>query len=108
MSTSSKPEQPRIPVGFSNTALTGDSYTDLVDVHIRTKDGSEYIFPDMSLSVVQSVLPEDGRTPADQPALMLFNVSAALISIPFIIIDTVGVVGQETLWHSNASAASKM
>lgn len=108
MSTSSKPEQPsQVPVGFSHPALTGETYSDLVDVRIRTKSGAEYVFPDMSLAVLKSVMPESGRTPESQPALMLFNASAALMSVPFSIIDEVFVVGEESLWLSSVSAANK-
>jgi len=100
MTTSSKPDS----IGFGHPSVTGKQYTDLVSVSIRSKSGALYVFPDMSLSVVKSILPENGRVLGGQPSFTLLNISAAVVSIPFIIIAEI-LVDDEVLWSAYANVS---
>jgi hypothetical protein len=98
MTTSSKPSS-EFPIGFGHPELTKEPLDDLGTVEIRTHTGAVYAFPDMSLKALKAVLPESGRTPGSQPTLMIMNISASLLSVPFCIIDQVSC-GSTCLWSS--------
>ncbi len=72
---------------------------DLVTVTVTTREGAIYSFPDMSRSSLKKVLPETGRKPTNQPALMLVNASTAVLSVPIRIVRRVSV-GDDVLWES--------
>jgi hypothetical protein len=99
MTTSSRPGSFPVGIGLPSE---GEPCDDLVVVTISTRSGALYHFPDMSLQVLKRVLPETGRTPDNQPTLMLMNISAALISVPFNIIQDVSHPGG-LLWSRSAS-----
>jgi hypothetical protein len=63
--------------------------------------GAQYVFPDMDGPAVKAVIPESGRILANQPSLMLTNVSLAVLLVPFRIIKTIHV-GEELVWAFRA------
>jgi hypothetical protein len=67
------------------------------EVHVRTKQDSLYVLPDMSLSELKKALPQSGRVPSSMPTLAMVNASAAVLSIPFRIIATI-YTDEEVLW----------
>lgn len=66
-------------------------------VTITTREGSSYKFPDVLRKYVLRALPETGRTPAESHALLLLNLSGAVLSLPLRIVATVAIE-EEVLW----------
>lgn len=81
-------------------ALTTDPSL-LETVTVVTKQGSEYCYPDMCRKSLEAALPPSGRIPESVTHLMLFNYSAAMLSVPFRIVREVRV-GEEVLWKCPA------
>lgn len=74
---------------------------DLAVITVITKMGAEYKFPDMSEGEVRKAMPESGRIPANQPALMMMNVSHAVLTLMFSIVKEVRI-GEEVVWACRA------
>ena len=74
---------------------------DLCVVVVTTHMGAEYRFPDMSESQVREAMPQSGRIPSDQPALMMVNVSHAVLTMVFRIVQEVRI-GEEVIWRCPA------
>lgn len=91
------PTSPDLPVV---AALTIDSSL-LETVTVVTLQGAEYSYPDMDRKSVALALPPSGRIPESVTHLMLFNYSAAMLSVPFRIVREVRV-GEEVLWKCPA------
>jgi hypothetical protein len=68
-------------------------------VRIETHVGDEYCFPNMNVTTLKCILPEDGRLPATMPCLVMVNVSMATITIPMNVIRCIRV-GAEALWNA--------
>lgn len=73
----------------------------LVVVEVETKQGSKYVYPDVSRESIELGLPESGRVPEDMTFLMFYNYSGSTLSIPFHIVKEVRV-GEDVLWKSPA------
>lgn len=88
-----------IPVDSSKFALSGAAYppSELGVVKVVTRQKSEYIFPDMPKQVVRSVIPESGRIPADQPALVMLNASQAVLTLPLRVVGEI-YIDEELVW----------
>ena len=67
-------------------------------VTVCTKEGAEYVYPDMNVTALKKILPENGRIPENMQCLMMVNVSMAILSVPMRIIKAVRVEA-EVLWH---------
>ncbi len=73
------------------------SSNDFAVITVVTKMGAEYKFPDMSEGEVRKALPESGRVPSNQPAIMMVNVSGSVMSVLFQIVKEVRI-GEEVVW----------
>lgn len=82
---------------------TSSSSETLRLVRVCTREGSQYLFPDMDVTALRRVLPESGRIPASCPSLTLVNASAALLTLPFRIVLRVELADDgEALWDCPA------
>lgn len=68
------------------------------NVKVETFEEDIYLFPNMNITILKSMLPENGRRPEAMPALIMVNADMATITIPFRIIETISV-DTEVLWH---------
>lgn len=87
-----------------DVAVSDPQATDLVKVVVTTREGSVYVLPDMDKHALKSILPRDNRMPSDMPALAMCNVSFAVLTLPFRIVDHVAVDG-DILWKNPTSPA---
>lgn len=79
-------------------------------VHIETKMGARYAFPDMVIEELKKVLPQSGRVLESMPMLSMVNISMSVLSVPFFIIKQISVVttnsqgevNEEVLWDCPA------
>jgi hypothetical protein len=86
------PDPERVALSFGGTRGT---------VYVLTKEGAEYVFPDMSVDELKKVLPESGRVLESMPILMMMNASMAVLNLPFRIVKQVRA-GEEVLWDCPA------
>ena len=93
-SSTSTPSQTVDPQGVAVSLGSND----LCTVHVTTHEGAEYVFPDMSLIQLKSVLPPSGRIMENMPSLMVVNVSLAVLSLPFRVIKRIEVKTREPGW----------
>ncbi len=89
------------PVENPHSFVISTDQSDLIEVEVETKQGSRYVYPDVSLDSIKQGLPESGRIPKDVTFLMFYNYSGATLSIPFHIVKEVRV-GEDVLWTSPA------
>jgi len=77
---------------------------ELVTVKVQTKLGDEYTFPSVDKIALNQILPQlsSGRVPTGNPSLCIINASFATLVIPYAIIRTVYVEGEE--WWTAPSA----
>ena len=73
---------------------------DLANVVIYTINGDMYVFPAMSKSALESVLPTGSNRLSDQ-SLTLVNASTTILMVPLRICKRV-IVGEEDWWISPA------
>lgn len=72
----------------------------LVTVRVVTSLGDVYVFPAMGRRALEVVVRKgDDRIPAGTPTLALVNASFSVLSIPFNIIKTIEVDGEQW-WDS--------
>lgn len=65
---------------------------DLVVVTIKTKQGSEYVFPDVPRSMLDTVIKQQGWNGCG--VIVLVNISGASMSMPARIADTLSYDGE--------------
>lgn len=92
---------PEAPIIVNPDKVMVSAGNDLCVVSVTTHMGAEYRFPDMSEAQVREALPESGRIPRDQPALMMVNISHAVLTLMFSLVKEVRL-GEEVVWASRA------
>jgi hypothetical protein len=68
------------------------SVNDLVEVTIKTKQGSEYRFPDVARGMLNTVIKGQGWIAVDK--IILVNISGAVLSLPARIAATLSYDGE--------------
>ncbi len=83
---------------MQKSAITNpESSSSLVSVEVETKNGDCYRFPGMDGEALKSVLPKGKHEEpsVSQPTLSMVNASFSVLSVPYRIIKTIKVNGDE-------------
>lgn len=67
-------------------------------VKAETFEGDAYLFPNMNITLLKTILPANGRRPEAMPALIMVNADMATVTIPFRVIKCIST-NDEVLWH---------
>lgn len=68
-------------------------------VHVVDKSGATYVFPDMNVTELRRVIPENGRVPSGLSCLCMVNTSMSVLSIPIRNVQEIRV-DEEVIWHA--------
>jgi hypothetical protein len=67
-------------------------------VRIVDKTDSEYVLPQVNITELRRVLPEDGRISESAPMLFIVNAAMATLSVPLRVVCSVSI-DEEEVWR---------